>query len=405
MPSVFGRKIFPNEDFPVLFEDGVYFCDPQAPTLNCWRIQERTSESSLYLDFDRYNGTIWVTQGTFGGSLFVSRFVEIIKDANADLLVEDNGEIRSLIRSASLSDGTVVGDVTGETFINCENQIIRAQKQGDFTWKIIQPIETTDSTGTSFYADVTTASVDGLTARAVKVKGTIPSDTVCQLKLYEQSDLVNEFWKNVSDAEFLSGVGSDVNPTTGEIQLKPKTFFTGNLPLRAVFNFSKTVTLKGSTSDGTDIYFESDDVEVKFENMETVKLGEIKQIDISKTGAITKADMIQNGWAICDGTTPVSQGITDAAITATPDLQDRFLVMSNDETSGTTGGAATHTLTVNELPAHHHGVTMSISAGSGTNVRKGDGYNSSTVTQDTGGGQAHNNLPPFYEIVYFIKVK
>ena len=42
------------------------------------------------------------------------------------------------------------------------------------------------------------------------------------------------------------------------------------------------------------------------------------------TGALTKSQLQGYGWAICDGTTPASQGISDATIT-TPDLRERFL--------------------------------------------------------------------------------
>ncbi len=140
---------------------------------------------------------------------------------------------------------------------------------------------------------------------------------------------------------------------------------------------------------------------------DTGLLGEVKQFALSLTGAVTKATLQSKGWAICDGTTPASQGIADATITTTPDLRERFLRHSADETTGGTGGASTVTLDVSQIPAHTHNIHYERNtANSSTSVVGGyEGANGTATTQSTGGGLAHENKPPYYDICYFIKVK
>ena len=68
-----------------------------------------------------------------------------------------------------------------------------------------------------------------------------------------------------------------------------------------------------------------------------------------------------------------------------------------------TGGAKTHQLTISELPAHTHNVSMSTSDVDGDFLSEGNNTGISTfTTTSTGGDQAHNNLQP-YIVVYMWK--
>jgi len=93
-----------------------------------------------------------------------------------------------------------------------------------------------------------------------------------------------------------------------------------------------------------------------------------------------------------------------------PDLQGRVVagmggsLLSGTDALGDTGGAATHTLTEAEMPAHNHNYEKPlyrdlVPGGGGT-------YSYASQidqTSDTGGGQAHNNVQPTMILNYIIK--
>lgn len=88
-------------------------------------------------------------------------------------------------------------------------------------------------------------------------------------------------------------------------------------------------------------------------------------------------------------------------------IKDKFLLSAGDTYSaGATGGEATHTLTINEMPEHNHQVYVGTSGQAGdipsiTNAVREDVKmpNWFTYTVAEGGSQAHNNMPP-YLVVY-----
>jgi hypothetical protein len=89
-------------------------------------------------------------------------------------------------------------------------------------------------------------------------------------------------------------------------------------------------------------------------------------------------------------------------------IQDTFLLAcGNTYSAGSTGGEASHTLTINEIPSHAHTTTaQGHSAREAGYVYRTSGENFDIVSAgfavetpgSVGGGQAHNNLPPYLAI-------
>lgn len=96
-----------------------------------------------------------------------------------------------------------------------------------------------------------------------------------------------------------------------------------------------------------------------------------------------------------------------------PDLKGRISVGldSSDtdfDTLGKTGGKKTHTLTIDEIPAHTHNLAYNTSgAGANTGGTVALGNTSTTTlfaTLPTGGSKEHNNLQPYIVLNYIIKI-
>ena len=112
-----------------------------------------------------------------------------------------------------------------------------------------------------------------------------------------------------------------------------------------------------------------------------------------------------------------------------PDKRTRVSVMrsAGDDTFatlGAKGGEKKHTLTVSEMPSHTHTQNShSHTMGRGNDNNLGTGANqygwqstddksgayatngTTATNQNTGGGQSHNNLQPYFVCNYIIKVK
>ncbi|MEM6522149.1 MAG: hypothetical protein AAF693_00075 [Bacteroidota bacterium] len=200
------------------------------------------------------------------------------------------------------------------------------------------------------------------------------------------------------------GIGTS-NPGTDALEVNGTTQFTGNM------NITGTLTA----------------------TVGSVPIGLISMWSGSPNSLPT-------GWALCDGTTTYSDflGVTRTV----PDLRGRFIVGYNPldtdyNAIGDTGGAKTVTLTTAQIPSHSHSgsATSSGSAHShaiddrirGDEASSGGGLSrtaseSNTTTtsnntktdgahthglsiNNTGGGDPHQNRPPYYTLAYIIKIQ
>lgn len=91
-------------------------------------------------------------------------------------------------------------------------------------------------------------------------------------------------------------------------------------------------------------------------------------------------------------------------------VQDRFLLGAGSTYSaGSMGGEANHTLTIDEMPRHNHEVDNLNASGNATpymtvQAQEKKGYGGNVQTMFAGGGQPHNNMPPYLAVYIWKRV-
>ncbi len=135
------------------------------------------------------------------------------------------------------------------------------------------------------------------------------------------------------------------------------------------------------------------------------------------------------GWATCDGQLmPISQNTALFSLLGTtyggngittfglPNLQGRVGVHADNISfvQGETGGEASHTLSVTEMPAHAHNIesgdgqttdrpSAAVAAIGGVYAKSATG--AMAPTAGAGGSQPHNNMQPYLVLNYCIALQ
>lgn len=213
---------------------------------------------------------------------------------------------------------------------------------------------------------------------------------------------------NVS-GQIKSGGGLVVNG--GEVTIEPAATFKLKLTVsgQAVLNGGATVS--------------GGDLAVASGNTLTVGGEEVIPVPIGGIIMWTKSTLPdQTHWAVCNGQTV--NGVT------TPDLRGRFVVGANNGTTGKNGSFSTydpgasdstlkggeerHALSIGEMPKHNHSYNFTgadlDSGWDGDNYfyNQSEKYSGNTNTKYTnyeGGGQSHENRPPYYSLYYIMRVR
>jgi len=163
--------------------------------------------------------------------------------------------------------------------------------------------------------------------------------------------------------------------------------------LNATIQFSGTATAGGNDTltDSGSGWTPDEYIGYEVEITSGTGSGQTAVVESNSTEVIT----IEGSWATNPDATSVYKIITPP----------RFL--RGNITSGTTGGESSHELTTAEMPSHYHSYTKvgTMSNNFGLGSKAGATSSSTSNTGSAGSGDFHENRPPFYDIVWIMRVK
>jgi len=191
---------------------------------------------------------------------------------------------------------------------------------------------------------------------------------------------------------------SDAAAASGDFTVEGKTTLKGNLEVTGG-------TVTAQSLEATSLVVNG--------NITASTSGSLSGYGVTPIGGIImwsgSPSKIPDGWALCDGQT--ANGRT------TPNLKGRFIVGydpgdSDYNSVGNRGGEKRHTLTVAEMPSHTHNMKFKSYDLAASWKDQRNFYTVSKGTEDqtktsesAGGGQSHENRPPYYALCFIMRVK
>ena len=314
------------------------------------------------------------------------------------------------IITATTFDGNLTGDVTGNTN-GTHTGAVSGNVTGNVNGQLTGAIQTAAQTNITSVGTLSGLTVDGNvlldnTSRYLSLKGA----------------LLDKDGETGASGEVLVSTGTQVdwqNPNTLTASNSIKITITEN---DNNTDFPITFSVAAGQSGGNTLHSDNQFTYNASSNVVTAGTfsgsgSSLTSLNASNLGTGTVADarlsnsslfvqgMIMmytgstapSGWAICNGQN------------GTPDLRDRFIVGAGSAYSiGNTGGQNSVTLTVNQIPAHTHTYERT-DVGINVNDRPWPASNNdcdmtTQNTSSTGGGQAHENRPPYYALMFIVKL-
>ena len=259
----------------------------------------------------------------------------------------------------------------------------------------------------SFTSDVTFTgdiTLDEITCRNADVTGvpTVTTGLYLEGKLFDgdgdfgtsgqllASDGTDTVWIDASTTSVANAnnVGTNLNSTDADQFVTFVETSSGNNPIRV----DAGIKYNPSTNRLTAGSFAGDGSALTNLTVD----GFVSGMIILWSGA---ADAIPTGFVLCDGNN------------STPNLSGRFVVgydaSNSDYDVNDTGGSESVTLSVDQIPAHTHTyIDQYVAINNG--YRPWPANNNDCAARNinsgsTGGGQSHENRPPYYALCYIMK--
>ena len=184
-----------------------------------------------------------------------------------------------------------------------------------------------------------------------------------------------------------------------------------------MFNWQGSAEFSDLTEEETDIV-KALIAKVERQLMQEVSVG----MEIPLGGIIPFAGYTSpDGFVLCDGSLiaqtqyPELYQAVDPVFKVTinstlyirvPNLNGRVIVGEDEGVYdiGGEGGETEHTLTIAEMPVHTHGINRSLVAAAGTARRAVEGVSSDVTTLSEGGDEPHNNMQPYRDLRFIMRV-